>query len=119
MPRRSIFNGNANTLVNYDLRDIVFVDMPWLLQQDHPAVMSYPRANPPLETDMERLYALGIDSYRLLRIMVDGNQLPPLPMDGVTGLIRLNPNHQFEREAVLAEFKLGMGLTPKPRIRPS
>jgi outer membrane PBP1 activator LpoA protein len=108
-----IFNGNADTLVNYDLRDIVFLDMPWLLQPDHAVVVRYQRANPPLETDMERLYALGIDSYRLIRIMIDGHQQSAMPMDGVTGTIRLNPNHQFDREAVLAEFKQGMGLTPE------
>ncbi len=108
-----IFNGNADTLVNYDLRDVVFLDMPWLLQQDHALVMRYPRVNPPLDTDSERLYALGIDAYRLIRIILDGHQQSAMPMDGVTGTIRLNPNHQFDREAVLAEFKQGMGLTPE------
>ncbi|MEO7479216.1 MAG: penicillin-binding protein activator, partial [Sulfuriferula sp.] len=34
-----VFNMNADTLTNYDLNDIHFVDMPWLLQPDHPAVM--------------------------------------------------------------------------------
>lgn len=108
-----IFNGNADTLVNYDLRDVVFLDMPWLLQQDHAAVMRYPRANPPLDASSERLYALGIDSYRLIRLMIDGRQQSGMPLAGVTGTIRLNPNNQFDREAVLAEFKQGMGLTPE------
>lgn len=108
-----IFNGNEDTLVNYDLRDVVFLDMPWLLEKDHAGVMRYARSNPPLDTDMERLYALGIDSYRLIRIMIDGRQQAAMPMQGVTGTIRLNPNHQFDREAVLAEFKQGMGLTPE------
>lgn len=108
-----IFNGNADTLVNYDLRDVVFLDMPWLLQQDHAAVFRYARPNPPVDTDMERLYALGIDAYRLIRILIDGRQQTAMPLYGVTGTIRLNPNHQFDREAVLAEFKQGMGLTPE------
>ncbi len=108
-----IFNGNGDTLVNYDLRDVVFLDMPWLLQQDHAAVMRYQRANPPLDINSERLYALGIDAYRLVRLMVDGRQQSGMPLAGVTGTIRLNPNHQFDREAVLAEFKQGMGLTPE------
>jgi len=108
-----IFNGNTNMLVNYDLRDVVFVDMPWLLQPDHAAVMVYPRANPPLEIDMERLYALGIDAYRLLQIILDSRYRTGLLLDGVTGSIHLNPNHQFEREATMAEFKQGLGLTPE------
>ena len=111
-----VFNGNANMLVNYDLRDVVFVDMPWLLQADHPAVMIYPHANPPMEIDMERLYALGIDSFRLLRIILNNRYRADLPLDGVTGIIRLNPNHQFEREATAAAFKQGLGLTPEGHV---
>ena len=108
-----IFNGNTSMLVNYDLRDVIFVDMPWLLQPDHPAVMIYPRATPPLEVDMERLYALGIDSYRLAQIMLANRYTSDLPLDGVTGAIRLNTSHQFEREAIMASFKQGLGLTPE------
>jgi len=106
-----VFNGNTNTLVNYDLRDVIFVDMPWLLQPDHPAVMVYPRANPPLAIDMERLYALGIDAYRLMQLVADNRLAKGLPLDGVTGNITLNPNHHFEREATRAEFRQGLGLT--------
>ena len=41
-----VFSGNTNTLTNYDLADVRFVDMPWMLQPDHPAVMIYPRVVP-------------------------------------------------------------------------
>lgn len=108
-----LFNGNADTLTNYDLHDVRFIDMPWLLQPDHPAVMIYPRANPPLDPDGERLYALGIDAFRLLQIMLDNRYRTSLPLDGVTGRIRLNDHHQFQREAIPALFWKGRGLTPE------
>jgi outer membrane PBP1 activator LpoA protein len=107
-----LFNGNNDTLTNYDLNDVHFVDMPWLLQPDHPAVMIYPRLNPPLVPDMERLYALGIDAYRLLQIMINNSYQISLPLDGVTGRIRLS-GHQFQREAIPAQFWHGLGLTPE------
>ena len=107
-----LFNGNTDTLTNFDLNDIRFIDMPWLLQPDHPAVMVYPRASPPLEADRERLYALGIDAYRLLQIMLDNSFRSSLPLDGVTGRIQLN-GKQFQREAIPALFKHGRGLTPE------
>ncbi len=107
-----LFNGNTDTLTNFDLNDVHFIDMPWLLQPDHPAVMIYPRANPPLEADMERLYALGIDAFRLLQIMLDNSFRTSLPLDGVTGRIRLNDRRQFQREAIPAQFWQGSGLTP-------
>jgi uncharacterized protein len=107
-----IFNVNADTLTNYDLSDIHFVDMPWLLEPDHPAVMIYPRSAIPLDTERERLYAFGIDAYRLLQIMLNARN-NSLPLDGVTGRIQLTDTNVFQREAVPALFKYGHGLTPE------
>ena len=102
-----IFVGNDKTLTNYDLNGIHFVDMPWLLQPDHPAVMVYPRATPPLPSiDLDRLYALGIDSYRLIQVLLAGESASALPLDGVTGEIVLN-GHTFQRIAVPAVFVQG------------
>jgi outer membrane PBP1 activator LpoA protein len=110
-----VFNGNTDTLTNFDLNEIHFIDMPWLLQPDHPAVMIYPRANPPLSIDMERLYALGIDAFRLLQIMLDNSFNTSFPLDGVTGRIRLNAHQEFQREAIPAVFWQGHGLTPEDK----
>lgn len=101
-----IFAGNDKTLINYDLNGIRFVDMPWLLQPDHPAVMIYERANPPLPIDRERLYALGIDSFRLVQLMLAGNVAAALPLDGVSGRIQLR-GQVFQREAAPARFVEG------------
>ncbi|MGA8862371.1 MAG: penicillin-binding protein activator [Gallionella sp.] len=101
-----VFTGNDNTLANYDMNGIHFVDMPWMLQPDHPAVMIYPHPNPPLTASQERLYALGIDSYRLIELLITGTINNDLPLDGVTGQISLN-GHDFERTAVPAVFAQG------------
>jgi outer membrane PBP1 activator LpoA protein len=108
-----LFNINSDTLTNYDLNDIRFVDMPWLLQPDHPAVMIYPRSNSALDTDKERLYAFGIDSYRLLYILLNNRLHSALPLDGVTGRIQLSDANTFQRDATLALFRYGHGLTPE------
>jgi outer membrane PBP1 activator LpoA protein len=104
-----VFSGNANNLVNYDLAEVRFIDMPWVLQSDHPAVMVYPRAATPLPQDMERLYALGIDAYRLLLILYQHDTLNSLPLDGVTGKVSLN-GHLLEREAMPAVLRQGLGV---------
>ena len=108
-----VFNLYADTLTNYDLNDIRFVDMPWLLQPDHPAVMIYPKSASALDTDKERLYAFGIDAYRLLQVVMRNKMATALPLDGVTGRIRLIENNTFRREAVPALFRYGRGLTPE------
>jgi len=106
-----IFLGNAETLINYDLDGIRFVDMPWLLQADHPAVMSYPRAIPPLRIDHERFYALGIDAFRLAQLLLEGGVLDALPLDGVSGHIELD-GRTFQRSAIPAVFAQGMAQPP-------
>ena len=106
-----IFVGNDKNLTNYDLSGIRFIDMPWLLQPDHAAVMIYPRANPPLSVDRERLYALGIDAYRLVNLILANRLDTGLPLDGVSGNIRLSGKN-FLREPTLAVFQQGQALMP-------
>jgi outer membrane PBP1 activator LpoA protein len=112
-----VFAGNNRTLTNYDLSDVRFVDMPWMLQPDHPAVMIYPRAVPTMTPDMERLYALGIDAYRLLQVVFEHSEAKQLPLDGVTGKITLS-GHSFQREAILAIIKQGQGVPVDSKSRP-
>jgi outer membrane PBP1 activator LpoA protein len=107
-----VFKGNANTLANYDLNEIHFADMPWLLQPDHPAVMIYPHSTSLLEPEVDRLYALGIDSYRLVYSLIANRPNNVMPLDGVTGRIHLN-GQQFQREPIPAFFRQGLGLTPE------
>jgi len=57
------------------------VDIPWQVQRDHPAVMIYPHS---VEAGKrERLYALGIDAYRVAREVAAGHS--DFTLDGVTG----------------------------------
>lgn len=94
--------GRSGALAVHDLNLVRFVDMPWLLQADHPAVMSYPR--PPLGdvVDFDRLYALGIDAFRISLELLRSNSEPVL--DGVTGRIRLTRDQQFVRELTAAQY---------------
>jgi outer membrane PBP1 activator LpoA protein len=108
-----LFNGSHDTLTNYDLNDIRFVDMPWLLQPEHPLVTRFAHAGPQLSADLERLYALGVDAYRLVQVLLQQSQAKALPLDGVTGRISLKDANTFQRESVAAQFKYGRGLTPE------
>jgi outer membrane PBP1 activator LpoA protein len=85
-----------------DLNRVRFTDMPWLLQPDHAAVMVYPRGKFDDAIDFDRLYAFGIDAFRLGLELFKQARNPAI--DGVTGRIRLAPDQQFVREPVLARF---------------
>ena len=95
----------AEPLVNVDLQGVRYVEMPWFVQPDHTAVMVYP---PPkgVGTDQERLYALGIDAFRLSLLMLRPEP-PRGPLDGVTGRIVLGAGNGFIRTLTPAEVNDG------------
>jgi len=101
-------SGSSDPLANGDLNGIRFVEMPWLVQPDHPAVMVYPRPRG-IADEMERFYALGIDAFRIATALLQGSRT--LSLDGVTGRITLDGN-QMVREPVQAVFRNGVGVTP-------
>ncbi|MBA2351233.1 MAG: penicillin-binding protein activator [Burkholderiales bacterium] len=109
-----VFNGGADSLANFDLNGVRFVDMPWLLQADHPAVMVYPRPQGATSMDLERLYALGVDAFRIAQYLAQPDSGSPI-IDGVTGRITLEANHQFVRELSQAQFDQGNALVIDPK----
>lgn len=90
-----------------ELDGLAFFDMPWLLEADHPAVMVYPRAANPYSAELERLYALGIDAYRIAFEWMKGS--PRFEIDGVTGWLRIDPalSGRVERMPSMAVFVNG------------
>ena len=67
------------------LDGVRILDLPWIVLPDHPSVMVYPRPpNTEQPLDMDRLYALGIDAFRIAReLALRGGA--PFAVDGVTG----------------------------------
>lgn len=110
-----------------ELDGVRLVDMPWLLQADHPAVMAYPRLTGNFaNVEMQRLYALGIDAFRLAHELAQHK--PLIELDGVTGRLRYDtvsdPVH-VDRQPVAAEFRDGLPvpltatLFPAPAAMPA
>ena len=90
-----------------EMRAVQFVDMPWLLQPDHPAVAMYAQSQPkkPLGYDLLRFYALGIDAQRISQQLLTEGEPLRQPMDGVSGrLTRINA-HTLMREALPAVYQ--------------
>jgi outer membrane PBP1 activator LpoA protein len=100
-----VYSGRPDPLANVDLNGIRFVEMPWLVQPDHAAVMIYPRPEG-ISPDLERFYALGIDAYRIAAELL--NSPRTFNLDGVTGRLTLSGN-QVALEPVQAVFRNGAG----------
>jgi len=69
--------------------------------------MVYPRPSAPYSAELERLYALGIDAYRVAAEWMKGSQR--FELDGVTGRLRIDPAlaGRVERLPTLAVFVNG------------
>lgn len=107
-----VYGGMRRATSNFDLDGVRFLDIPWILQPQHPAVMIYPRPATEESLELERFYALGIDAARLATLLASRARLDSTILDGVTGQISLNREQQFARELVEAEFFQG-----QPQLR--
>ncbi len=96
-----------------DLEGVRLLDMPWQLQADHAAVMAYPHlaknGEQRISPDIERLYALGIDAYRVAHnIAIKQNEFN---VDGVTGKLAIRFGQgapHFDRIMQPAIYRDGM-----------
>ena len=104
----------AEAVDNLDLDNVRFMEMPWFVQPDHPAVMVYSKPVEALPIEYERLYALGIDAWRLTQLIVKNTRPKNFPtLDGVTGRITLD-GHQFVRMLSAVELRDGRPALFKP-----
>ncbi len=97
----------AEAVTNLDLENVRFLEMPWFVERDHPAVMAYTKPLQTMAVEYERLYALGIDAWRLGQLIVKTeNTRSPPQLDGVTGRITLD-GRQFTRALSSVEVRDG------------
>jgi len=96
-----------------ELNGVRLVDIPWQVQPDHPAVMVYPRqevaADQQRNADLERLYALGIDAFRIAREVAARNTV--FQIDGVSGKLNVSfgvGTPSFERVEPTAVYQDGI-----------
>nr|WP_198982042.1 penicillin-binding protein activator [Herbaspirillum sp. ASV7] len=96
-----------------ELDGVRLIDIPWQLQADNVAVARYPRPasneGERPNADLARLYALGIDAYRVAYGIAQ--QRPSFDMDGVTGRLSVNMANggttYFQRQETQAIYQDG------------
>ncbi len=98
------------------LDGIRLLDLPWEVLPAHQAVMVYPRWNTSGRTlDIDRLYALGIDAFRVAR-EIALRPAADFRLDGVTGQLSIsfgNGPARFQRVQPAAVYQGGV-FTPAP-----
>lgn len=96
---------NSNDQAQYaDLNGVMFCETPWLLNAEDPlraqVIAQWPQAAGPLG----RLYAMGVDAWRLAPRLEQLKALPESRIEGLSGSLSMNPSRRVERQLPWAKF---------------
>lgn len=104
-----IYDGVEQNPENVPLTAIHFVDMPWMVNQDHPDFAPYREAADKLPPgEAQRWFAVGVDAWHILAAKAAGKSLllpglsGTLHMEG-NSVVRDLPMAQFRAEGVVLE----------------
>jgi len=105
-----VYTGRPDPVHDVDLDGILFADMPWILLGEGPVRelrQGLQHDWPYAYSDLDRLYALGMDSYAVLpylhRLGAGGGRF-----NGVTSALSLDPDGRLQRQMVWARFVRGV-----------
>jgi len=107
----SIYTGKLNPSLDQDLNGIKFCDMPWVLDQTIASRRIYQtiaKLWPNNLAQTPRLFALGIDAYKLANQMQQLSSMPDLGISGMTGMLMLDDKNRVTRNLMWATFKNGV-----------
>ncbi len=110
-----IYDGSPKSVQNDDLVAVHFVDMPWIVDPGNPSLTVYRFAGNSGDAEMQRLYALGLDAYRLLPLLASGAANDKVLLDGATGRVGMGADGKLTREMSIAQFRRdGVALEDAP-----
>ncbi|WP_312244552.1 penicillin-binding protein activator [Stutzerimonas nitrititolerans] len=98
---------NENRSQYLDLEGIRFAETPWLLDPQLPLRQQVERQWPQAGGSLGRLYAMGADAYLLAPRLNQLLALPGTQLEGMSGVLTLNPAQRIERQLPWAEFQDG------------
>jgi hypothetical protein len=100
-----IYDGTSGSLQNKELSAIHFVDIPWILVPDSSEFALFRASAAKFSgAELQRLFALGLDAYRILPKLQGKSSNGPL-LEGATGNISWGENGVLTRELPLAQFR--------------
>jgi outer membrane PBP1 activator LpoA protein len=114
-----VYSGQPDAGKDSDMNGIIFCDMPWTLESggnaDH-LQQNINTAWPANASRYRRLYALGIDAYRLTPYLGElGNNMFGA-YHGVTGNLSLGARGHINRSLRCAEFSRGLPVLLEPAV---
>ena len=102
-----VFSASGDQNQYTDMNGIRFCETPWLLTPSNPLRQQVTEQWPQAGGSLGRLYAMGIDAYRLTSSLEQLKALPDNRIDGLSGSLSMNPTQRIERQLPWAEFVNG------------
>lgn len=90
--------GRLGVTTMVDLTGVKYLDMPWLANPKQEGYEQYNRTRSS-SNDLERLFALGVDAWRIAAILINNGTVDHL--EGLTGVLTMGENNVISREMVL------------------
>lgn len=104
-----IYSGQVSTILDRDLDEIIFCETPWMLDSSagNPLKGLIQQTWPTNAHRFGRLYALGIDAYRLFPRIKQLSLIRNARLDGMTGSLQLDSDGRVVRSLSWARFAGG------------
>jgi outer membrane PBP1 activator LpoA protein len=105
-----VFTGNLNPERDRDMDGLMFGDMPWVLTGNTSHRGLRAEIEPyisPAGNRLQRLYALGIDSFNIIAALSPLKQYPYQRYDGETGSLSLDAKQRLHRQLTWVRFRSG------------
>jgi hypothetical protein len=100
-----IFQGPTSSNRDRDLNKVIFTDLPWLLEK--PPIQQQVSTQWPEDERYTRLFALGVDAYRLFPRLEQLQAFTDSRVHGVTGLLKINPQGRIQVQSSWGQFVRG------------
>ncbi len=109
-----VYAGEVDTRADIDLNGVVFAGMPWLIGDSLELQAAHRRVSMSRGETAERyprLFAMGMDTWQLTALLLDGELRPGQTVDGATGILEVRRNGRIQRHLAWAQFVDG-----RPRL---
>lgn len=106
-----VFTGRGSAMTDVDLDGIMFGDMPWILVGDgriESLRNTLQRNWPYAHSQLDRLYALGIDAYAIIPQLNRISTESAVHFSGVTSGLSLGRGNRLQRQLLWARFRKGV-----------
>ena len=99
-----VYSASGDRNQYLDMTNVMFCETPWLLNTTDPlrnqVAAQWPQAN----GSLGRLYAMGVDAYRLAPRLGQLKALPDTRVDGLSGNLGISANQRVDRQMPWAKF---------------